>query len=1497
MKKTNRILSMLLAVVMVVSMLPVSVFAVDAKASTNTGLVGIVKPWDNTLSAGEYTYDGKYTGDYVYMGKYKGKPIKWRVLAEPERVEDTLLNRGIAPNVIPYDYLMISDEILDNVKYDSDSEHWTFNKSEAQEWSNDFLADSFSDEEKEVIKKISDLNAFELDYNAATAYVGTSLWDVQMFFPSAQEVVDYMPDARDRIAYYNGTPAKWWLRDTASNKVKQRTMVGNVLENGLASSDYATNTYGARPAFYLDWSELAYLVPANNDGVINFGERLPGLTREWKLVLKKDMGFADNAQLVSNLEDVEALELGYEAVTLAFEHSSINSFAEYGATHIMASIEDINGNVYYYGIVTDNQSAISSTVTIPAGLPEGGYTLSLFPADINSSYEADYIDAEPFKVSFSVESELVCAINDTNFPDDNFRYYIWRYVDTNESNSISWSEVENCTYMDLSGREIEDLTGISYFTSLENLNVMGNKLSELNLSQNIKLESLNCADNLLTTLDLTANVNLTSLWCAFNDIESLDVSENIEDLDLVSNNLPYFDLNEETDRKIHIMADGQRISLEMNASRQIDMSEIVSDVSRIEMISGGSIENGIITVDRNATQIAYKYYCSSAKNNCVEVIADVTHRTIGINESYFPDSLFREYVKQFDTDKDGALSAIELAAVEWISLDDVYYETGSKVTDLIGIEHFTELTELHCANNALTTLDLSKNTKLEKLYCVNNELVSLDLSNNTELKWLYCAANNLTELNLSKNKKLEHLDAGHNRLEQLDLSQNTLLDSLGVGLYSEGSDTDEGYANMLTELDLSALVNLTYLDASGNQLTSIDLSKNTKLTNINLSYNRLAGVDLGNLTTLEYVSLEGNTVYVDAPNGGSIALSDIGITADKVKSVTEPAMLMGTSIVLSSDGIAEYQYDTGLNLPETPENPMGSTMFVTLVSHTDEDHTLSDVYAMNGTRHWKYCTICRVKKENEIHSYSLKASNNNDTHTVACVCGSERIEDCENRNADCVNLPTECTVCCGSCAVQSIKHRGPFVKEGIGNFYVSLEHANYARNLKCLACGEDAYKGVSLVASYSERSVAVEFDDKAATVIVEKVPGTSVTVRADDVRDTWEEVFTEAQKKAVGEAVVIGGVRADITARGSDGAQVPISDLGDGTASIYMPVDAGRLPVNWKPEGIVAQYIGVDGTVERVPVTVAVSTSATVSGAFDADNADRVATITSSVLADNSITINDGNTLIASLVSSNMTKEQAANKIMQSLMVYAKVDVSHFSDYVILYDEDLIKKTVTFDSQGGTIAATSEQTTVDGKLLTLPSVTKEGQTFVGWFDAATGGNEITADTVYAADATIYAQWKTAGTGEEPHTHNFEWVVDKEATATETGLKHEECSCGEKRNENTVIPATGEIHTHYFEWVIDKEATETEDGIKHEECACSEKRNENTTIPKTGTDNPTTPTEPTKHVESSTPTESGNDVKSPQTGDNSNIWLWVALLFVSGAGLAGMTIYGRKRRTN
>lgn len=54
---------------------------------------------------------------------------------------------------------------------------------------------------------------------------------------------------------------------------------------------------------------------------------------------------------------------------------------------------------------------------------------------------------------------------------------------------------------------------------------------------------------------------------------------------------------------------------------------------------------------------------------------------------------------------------------------------------------------------------------------------------------------------------------------------------------------------------------------------------------------------------------------------------------------------------------------------------------------------------------------------------------------------------------------------------------------------------------------------------------------------------------------------------------------------------------------------------------------------------------------------------------------------------------------------------------------------------GGTTPAS--QTTVDGKLTSLPTSTRDGYDFLGWYTA--GGDRVTTDTVFAADTTLYAR--------------------------------------------------------------------------------------------------------------------------------------------------------------
>ena len=100
----------------------------------------------------------------------------------------------------------------------------------------------------------------------------------------------------------------------------------------------------------------------------------------------------------------------------------------------------------------------------------------------------------------------------------------------------------------------------------------------------------------------------------------------------------------------------------------------------------------------------------------------------------------------------------------------------------------------------------------------------------------------------------------------------------------------------------------------------------------------------------------------------------------------------------------------------------------------------------------------------------------------------------------------------------------------------------------------------------------------------------------------------------------------------------------------------------------------------------------------------------------------------------------------------------------------------------------------------------------------------------------------------------------------------ECSCGDKADKAA----------HDFKWIVDKEATATQNGSKHEECKVCGYKKAAVEIPATGT-----PTEPGK------PT----DPDSSQTGDNSNMLLWIALLFISGGAVIGITVYSKKKKEN
>jgi len=72
---------------------------------------------------------------------------------------------------------------------------------------------------------------------------------------------------------------------------------------------------------------------------------------------------------------------------------------------------------------------------------------------------------------------------------------------------------------------------------------------------------------------------------------------------------------------------------------------------------------------------------------------------------------------------------------------------------------------------------------------------------------------------------------------------------------------------------------------------------------------------------------------------------------------------------------------------------------------------------------------------------------------------------------------------------------------------------------------------------------------------------------------------------------------------------------------------------------------------------------------------------------------------------------------------------------------------ITFDANSGTVTPTTTATSLEGKLASLPTPTRSGSyRYDGWFTALSGGTQVTTDTVFTGNDTIYARWTYLGGG-------------------------------------------------------------------------------------------------------------------------------------------------------
>ena len=241
---------------------------------------------------------------------------------------------------------------------------------------------------------------------------------------------------------------------------------------------------------------------------------------------------------------------------------------------------------------------------------------------------------------------------------------------------------------------------------------------------------------------------------------------------------------------------------------------------------------------------------------------------------------------------------------------------------------------------------------------------------------------------------------------------------------------------------------------------------------------------------------------------------------------------------------------------------------------------------------------------------------------------------------------------------------------------------------------------------------------------------------------------------------------------------------------------------------------------------------------------------------------------------------------------------------------------------------------INGREVKYTRIGDESDTQSFWVETdltmtpAADGHTHKYGTEWKYDETNHWHECECGNKADITAHTFKQIIDKEATATEKGSKHEECTvCGYKKTAVDIPKIDSHNHNygtewkydetnhwhececgnkaditaHNFKWIIDKEATTAEKGSKHEECTVCGYKKTAVDIPAIGfgsssDDEANKPTN-TVSSESSSADQTNKPINtaSPKTGNTDNMILWIVLLVIGGGAFITATAVDRKKK--
>ncbi|WP_051605661.1 BspA family leucine-rich repeat surface protein [Polaribacter sp. Hel_I_88] len=417
---------------------------------------------------------------------------------------------------------------------------------------------------------------------------------------------------------------------------------------------------------------------------------------------------------------------------------------------------------------------------------------------------------------------------------------------------VKTADILGITELDVSNKNISDLTGIEDFLNLEKLYCRANTIKTLDFSKNLKLTHVEADNNQLTSVNVTNNIALTTLGVGANQLITIDVSKttNLKVLTVDFNELTTLNLANLVNLEHLGLMDNDFTSV--NISRNINLKQLY-------------LKNNSLT-GLDVTKNTKLEYLDASFNNIInfDINQNVNLTTLLLNNNKMERVFLRNgtnsLITTFDITENPDLACIAVDDVDfsnstWIAKDaTANYNTDCNAEWTV----YTEDEELDTALNTTSGLDNDGDGKVtyEEAQAFTG-ILDLKGKNISNVKGLE-AFTNAEVIDISGNIITD--------ISSLLKANSVLVQSKATGEKREINRSKNNVKklivanNLIEEIDISEVVNITEIDASNNRLTVLILKNgnNDRIVDLDVSGNP-------NLTCIEVDNVEnaiGNTKWI-----------------------------------------------------------------------------------------------------------------------------------------------------------------------------------------------------------------------------------------------------------------------------------------------------------------------------------------------------------------------------------------------------------------------------------------------------------------------------------------------------------------------------------------------------------------------------------------------------------------------------------------------------------